>query len=42
VGVGNRMKMTLSCDHKVVDGAVGAAFLSDLRSVLEDPASLDR
>jgi len=42
VGVGNRMKMTLSCDHKVVDGAVGAAFLSDLRSVLEDPAPLDR
>ena len=42
VGIGNRMKMTLSCDHKVVDGAVGAAFLSDLRSVLESPASLDR
>ena len=40
VGVGQRMKMTLSCDHKVVDGAVGAAFLSDLRSALEDPASL--
>jgi pyruvate dehydrogenase E2 component (dihydrolipoamide acetyltransferase) len=42
VGIGTRMKMTLSCDHKVVDGALGAAFLSDLRSVLEDPATLDR
>jgi len=42
VEVGNRMKMTLSCDHKVVDGAVGAAFLSDLRAALENPAALDQ
>ncbi len=32
--------LTLSCDHRVVDGAVGAAFLADLRGCLESPASL--
>lgn len=37
LSIGQRMKMTLSCDHKVVDGAVGAAFLSDLRATLENP-----
>ena len=42
VEIGSRMKMTLSCDHKVVDGAAGAAFLADLKSVLENPASLGR
>jgi pyruvate dehydrogenase E2 component (dihydrolipoamide acetyltransferase) len=42
VAVGSRMKLTLSCDHKVVDGAVGAAFLADLRAALEDPAAIDR
>ena len=31
------MKMTLSCDHRVIDGAVGAAFLSDLKRMIEDP-----
>jgi len=31
------MKMTLSCDHRVIDGAVGAAFLDELRSIIEDP-----
>ena len=35
--VGNRMKETLSCDHRVVDGAKGAAFLNDMKAVLEDP-----
>ncbi|MGA2480502.1 MAG: 2-oxo acid dehydrogenase subunit E2, partial [Spirochaetia bacterium] len=40
IEIGKRMKMTLSCDHKVVDGAVGAAFLADLKAVLEDPAPL--
>jgi pyruvate dehydrogenase E2 component (dihydrolipoamide acetyltransferase) len=35
--VGNLMKVTLSCDHRVVDGAVGAAFLQTLKSLLEDP-----
>lgn len=34
---GNVMKVTLSCDHRAVDGAIGAAFLQDLKSYLEDP-----
>ena len=34
---GNVMKVTLSCDHRVVDGAIGAAFLQTLKSLLEDP-----
>jgi len=35
--VGNIMKVTLSCDHRVVDGATGAAFLQTLKSLLEEP-----
>ncbi|MBD3305877.1 hypothetical protein GF339_05790 [candidate division KSB3 bacterium] len=31
------MRMTLSCDHRVIDGAVGAAFLKDLKDTLEHP-----
>ena len=31
------MKVTLSCDHRVVDGAVGAAFLTDFKRIVEDP-----
>jgi len=31
------MKMTLSCDHRVIDGAVGAAFLSALKRMIEEP-----
>ena len=31
------MKMTLSCDHRVIDGAVGAAFMSDLKRMIEEP-----
>lgn len=34
---GNIMKVTLSCDHRVVDGAAGAAFLQTLKSLLEEP-----
>lgn len=34
---GKKMAMTLSCDHRVVDGAVGAAFLAELRDLLERP-----
>lgn len=33
-----KMKMTLSCDHRVVDGAAGARFLHDLQRMMEDPA----
>ncbi len=38
--VGNVMKVTLSCDHRVVDGAVGSAFLKTLKGLLEDPVRL--
>ncbi len=38
LAVGNIMKVTLSCDHRVVDGATGAAFLQTLRSMLEEPS----
>lgn len=34
---GNIMKVTLSCDHRVVDGASGAAFLQTVKSLLEEP-----
>ncbi|MFN6946082.1 MAG: pyruvate dehydrogenase complex dihydrolipoamide acetyltransferase, partial [Cytophagaceae bacterium] len=37
---GNLMKVTLSCDHRAVDGATGAAFLQTLKSLLEDPVRL--
>ena len=34
---GNVMKLTLSCDHRVVDGATGAAFMQTLKGLLEEP-----
>lgn len=34
---GNVMRVTLSCDHRVVDGATGSAFLLTLKSLLEEP-----
>jgi pyruvate dehydrogenase E2 component (dihydrolipoamide acetyltransferase) len=34
---GNIMKVTLSCDHRVVDGAMGAAFLNTFKLMLENP-----
>lgn len=37
---GNIMKLTLGCDHRVVDGAAGAAFLQTLKSLLEAPIRL--
>ena len=40
VEAGKRLAMTLSCDHRVVDGAVGASFLGELRSLLERPMRL--
>jgi pyruvate dehydrogenase E2 component (dihydrolipoamide acetyltransferase) len=40
LSVGNMMKVTLSCDHRVVDGATGAQFLQTLKGILEDPIRL--
>lgn len=37
---GNVMKVTLSCDHRAVDGAVGADFLKTLKELLEDPVRI--
>jgi len=37
---GNVMKVTLSCDHRVVDGAVGSAFLQTFKQLLEDPVRI--
>jgi pyruvate dehydrogenase E2 component (dihydrolipoamide acetyltransferase) len=37
LAIGNVMKVTLSCDHRVVDGATGAAFLQTVKGLLEDP-----
>ena len=37
---GNVMKVTMSCDHRVVDGALGAAFLKTLKGLLEDPVRI--
>jgi pyruvate dehydrogenase E2 component (dihydrolipoamide acetyltransferase) len=39
-GVTNIMKLTMSCDHRSVDGAVGAAFLQTLKKYLENPITL--
>ncbi|KAA3438610.1 pyruvate dehydrogenase complex dihydrolipoamide acetyltransferase [Rufibacter hautae] len=40
IQIGNVMKVTLSCDHRVVDGAVGSAFLQTLKGFLEDPVRM--
>lgn len=37
IGIGHIMKVTLSCDHRVVDGASGSKFLKTLKGILEDP-----
>ena len=38
--VSNVMKLTMSCDHRTVDGAVGAAFLQTLKKYLENPVTM--
>jgi pyruvate dehydrogenase E2 component (dihydrolipoyllysine-residue acetyltransferase) len=40
LAVGKRMRVTLSADHRVIDGAMGAQFLADLKATLEAPLSL--
>jgi pyruvate dehydrogenase E2 component (dihydrolipoamide acetyltransferase) len=40
IKVGNRMKVTLSCDHRVVDGALGAQFLQTFKKYVENPIVL--
>ncbi|MEW6534168.1 MAG: dihydrolipoamide acetyltransferase family protein [Candidatus Auribacterota bacterium] len=37
IAVQSVLKLTLSCDHRVIDGAVGAAFMRDLKAVIEQP-----
>ncbi|HCP91530.1 MAG TPA: pyruvate dehydrogenase complex dihydrolipoamide acetyltransferase [Spartobacteria bacterium] len=38
--VGHRMSICMSCDHRVIDGALGAEYLKELRHLLENPALL--
>ncbi|MEY2489094.1 MAG: hypothetical protein QOC70_1036 [Verrucomicrobiota bacterium] len=38
--VGQRMSISMSCDHRVIDGALGAEYLKELRQLLENPALL--
>lgn len=40
IRVGNRMKVTMSCDHRVVDGALGAQFLQTFKKYIENPIVL--
>jgi pyruvate dehydrogenase E2 component (dihydrolipoamide acetyltransferase) len=40
VVIRNQMILTLSCDHRVIDGVVGAAFLADLKRYLENPVEI--
>jgi pyruvate dehydrogenase E2 component (dihydrolipoamide acetyltransferase) len=37
---GNLMKVTLSCDHRIVDGVMGSAFLQTLKELIEDPIKI--
>ncbi|MBA2430490.1 MAG: pyruvate dehydrogenase complex dihydrolipoamide acetyltransferase [Chthoniobacterales bacterium] len=40
LSVGHRMSITMSCDHRVIDGALGADYLKELRRLLENPTLL--
>jgi pyruvate dehydrogenase E2 component (dihydrolipoamide acetyltransferase) len=40
INVGHQMSLTMSCDHRVIDGALGAEYLKELRHLLENPALL--
>jgi pyruvate dehydrogenase E2 component (dihydrolipoamide acetyltransferase) len=38
--IGNTMKLTLTCDHRTVDGAIGAQFLQTLKTFIENPVTM--
>jgi len=40
VQVRRRLRVTLSCDHRVIDGATGAAYLKTLKTMLENPLAI--
>jgi pyruvate dehydrogenase E2 component (dihydrolipoamide acetyltransferase) len=40
VAIRPRMRLTMSCDHRVIDGATGARFLQTLKGMLENPLAL--
>jgi pyruvate dehydrogenase E2 component (dihydrolipoamide acetyltransferase) len=40
VSVRRRLRLTMSCDHRVIDGATGAAFLKTLKEMLENPLAM--
>ena len=40
VVVRKRMRVTMSCDHRVIDGATGAAFLGTFKAMLENPLEM--
>jgi pyruvate dehydrogenase E2 component (dihydrolipoamide acetyltransferase) len=40
VAIGRRLRMTMSCDHRVIDGATGAEFLKTLKGMLENPLAI--
>jgi pyruvate dehydrogenase E2 component (dihydrolipoamide acetyltransferase) len=40
ITVGRRMRVTMSCDHRVIDGATGARFLATVKAMLENPLEL--
>jgi pyruvate dehydrogenase E2 component (dihydrolipoamide acetyltransferase) len=40
VVVRRRLRLTMSCDHRVIDGATGAAFLQTLTQMLENPLAM--
>jgi pyruvate dehydrogenase E2 component (dihydrolipoamide acetyltransferase) len=40
ITIGKRMRLTMSCDHRTIDGATGAAFLQTVRTMLENPLAI--
>ena len=40
VSARRRLRVTMSCDHRVIDGATGAAFLKTLKQMLENPLAM--